>query len=213
MTSQSSAPFGLRERKKQLTRQALVDAARSLFFERGYDNVSVADVACAANTSVTTLFHYFESKEDLAFADEYVLRDQMIAAVLSRRRSESVLDAVGAALDEYLCDSTTFQIYEAAKTYRRCHGESVALRNRLRRMWADYEDALTDAILASSDFSPSVARLRAMQAIALARSATTEGATFSDPAQVDPRAAMRNWLATAMQILGGDSRARDDVVT
>ena len=64
---------GLRERKKLMTRRALVDAAQRLFEERGYDGVTVAEIADAADVSVKTLFTYFAAKEDLAFAEEGVL--------------------------------------------------------------------------------------------------------------------------------------------
>ena len=56
---------GLRERKKARTRDAIADAAISLFLARGFDQVSVADVAAAAEVSKPTLFRYFTAKEDL----------------------------------------------------------------------------------------------------------------------------------------------------
>ncbi|WP_405162787.1 TetR/AcrR family transcriptional regulator [Nocardia sp. NBC_01499] len=56
---------GLRERKKSRTRQAIVDAAFALFQESGFDGVSVADIAAAAEVSKPTLFAYFPTKEDL----------------------------------------------------------------------------------------------------------------------------------------------------
>ncbi|MFF0556568.1 TetR/AcrR family transcriptional regulator [Streptomyces sp. NPDC004266] len=67
-----TSPAGLRERKKARTRQALSDAAIALFLEKGFDAVSVAEVAAAAEVSKPTLFRYFPAKEDLVlhrFAD------------------------------------------------------------------------------------------------------------------------------------------------
>ncbi|MBZ6105819.1 TetR family transcriptional regulator [Streptomyces olivaceus] len=56
---------GLRERKKQRMFQTLSDVAIGLFLERGFDAVSVAEVAAAAEVSKPTLFRYFPAKEDL----------------------------------------------------------------------------------------------------------------------------------------------------
>jgi AcrR family transcriptional regulator len=55
----------LRNRKKQQTHDALSEAAIALFLERGFDQVSVADIAAAANVSKPTLFKYFATKQDL----------------------------------------------------------------------------------------------------------------------------------------------------
>ncbi|MGY5138836.1 TetR/AcrR family transcriptional regulator, partial [Streptomyces nigrescens] len=59
--------MGRRERKKAATRQALADAALRLFLERGYDQVSIRDIAEAADVSTTTLFKHFPGKEALVF--------------------------------------------------------------------------------------------------------------------------------------------------
>ncbi|MGW0770001.1 TetR/AcrR family transcriptional regulator [Streptomyces sp. NPDC002676] len=85
---------GLRERKKQQTRRAISEAAISLFLERGFDKVSVADVAAVANVSTVTVFNYFPTKEDLAlhrFEDHF---DDLVAIVLNRESGESALGAV-----------------------------------------------------------------------------------------------------------------------
>lgn len=58
---------GRRERKKQLTRQAISDVATELFLERGFDPVTVAEVAAAADVAVQTVFNHFPTKEDLFF--------------------------------------------------------------------------------------------------------------------------------------------------
>nr|WP_256102977.1 TetR family transcriptional regulator [Streptomyces sp. Ncost-T10-10d] len=86
--------MSLRERKKRLTYQAVSDAAIAMFLERGFDKVSVAEVAAAADISKPTLFRYFPSKEDLAlhrFADH---EDEAARVVAARAETESPLDAL-----------------------------------------------------------------------------------------------------------------------
>jgi AcrR family transcriptional regulator len=87
-------PAGLRARKKARTQQAISDAAITLFLASGYDAVSVADVAAAAEVSKPTLFKYFATKEDLVlhrFADH---EDEPARVVRGRARRESPLDAL-----------------------------------------------------------------------------------------------------------------------
>ncbi|MFB7917943.1 TetR family transcriptional regulator [Streptomyces sp. NPDC056061] len=87
-------PMSLRERKKQLTYQAVSDIAIALFVERGFDKVSVAEIAAAADISKPTLFRYFPTKEDLAlhrFADH---EDEPARVVAARADDESPLDAL-----------------------------------------------------------------------------------------------------------------------
>ncbi|MEV5683098.1 TetR family transcriptional regulator [Streptomyces sp. NPDC052164] len=87
-------PVGLRERKKQLTYQAVSDAAIAMFLERGFDKVSVAEVAAAADISKPTLFRYFPTKEDLAlhrFADH---EDEAARVVEGRAPEETPLIAL-----------------------------------------------------------------------------------------------------------------------
>src|SRR6187402_2702238 len=92
MTDQVPAPTGLRERKKLRTRKAIADAAKRLFEQRGFDHVTVAEVAEAADISAKTLFTYFASKEDLLFDDEDELRDMIVAAIRDRPPGDSVVD-------------------------------------------------------------------------------------------------------------------------
>jgi AcrR family transcriptional regulator len=66
-----------------MTLRTVIDAAERLFEQRGYDNVTVAEIADSANISVKTLFTYFASKEDLAFADEGELRADLAKAITS----------------------------------------------------------------------------------------------------------------------------------
>ncbi|MEU2345631.1 TetR family transcriptional regulator [Streptomyces sp. NPDC013082] len=90
----SAERIGLRARKKQLTYQAVSDAAISLFLERGFDKVSVAEVAAAADISKPTLFRYFPAKEDLVlhrFADH---ENEAARVVSGRPDGMSPLDAL-----------------------------------------------------------------------------------------------------------------------
>ncbi len=60
-------PVGLRERNKQKMRTAISDVATRLFIERGFDDVTVAEIAEATGVSTMTVFNYFQKKEDLFF--------------------------------------------------------------------------------------------------------------------------------------------------
>lgn len=64
-----SSELGLRERKKQRTKQDLIDAALRLFRERGYEQTTIADIAKAADMSPRTFFLHFSAKEDVLLAN------------------------------------------------------------------------------------------------------------------------------------------------
>lgn len=100
--SSSQQPLGLRERKKQQTRQALERAAFDLFAQQGYVETTVEDIAAAADVSRASFFRYFGSKEDVLAADDDLRREQFMAALISRPADEPVLTAVRAAIAEYL---------------------------------------------------------------------------------------------------------------
>jgi AcrR family transcriptional regulator len=84
----------LRESNKARTRQAISDVATRLFVERGFENVTVAEIAEAARVSVKTVFNYFSTKEDLFFDRADDVRDAIIAAVRKRPEGTSVLSAL-----------------------------------------------------------------------------------------------------------------------
>jgi AcrR family transcriptional regulator len=88
------AATGLRERKKQRTRQAIADAAIALFLENGFDQVSVVAVAAAAEVSKPTLFKHFPTKEDLVMHVLADHEDELARAVRERPVGESPLAAL-----------------------------------------------------------------------------------------------------------------------
>ena len=84
---------GLRERKKQETRSLIADAAGRLFAERGFDAVTVAEIAREANVSEATVFNYFPAKEDLFYSRLEAFEEELLEAIRQRQPGESVLAA------------------------------------------------------------------------------------------------------------------------
>jgi len=91
---------GLRERKKARTRQAIADTARRLFADRGFENVTVAEVARAADVATKTVFNYFPTKEDLVYGRLESFENALLAAIRDRPPGESVLAAFGRFVTE-----------------------------------------------------------------------------------------------------------------
>ena len=86
---------GLRERKKQQTRQLIAQTARRLFSERGFERVTVAEIARAADVAEQTVFNYFPTKEDLVYWRLESFEEELLATIRDRAPGESVLAAFG----------------------------------------------------------------------------------------------------------------------
>jgi AcrR family transcriptional regulator len=87
-----SDPAGLRERKKRQTREAIAGAAAVLFAERGFDAVTVEEVARAADVSRQTIFNYFRSKEEMLFDRDAQVEAALLAALRDREPGTSLVD-------------------------------------------------------------------------------------------------------------------------
>jgi AcrR family transcriptional regulator len=94
-TATQAPELGLRERKKQRTRELIAETARRLFTERGFDRVSVAEIARAAEVSEQTVFNYFPTKEDLVYWRLESFEEELLAAIRGRGDGESVVEAFG----------------------------------------------------------------------------------------------------------------------
>jgi AcrR family transcriptional regulator len=80
--SGSGAPvLSLRDRKRERTRRALIDAAAALFERKGYNETTVAEIAAAADIGTRTFFSYFASKEDILFPDNDTRTQTTIQAI------------------------------------------------------------------------------------------------------------------------------------
>ncbi|MFF2011253.1 TetR/AcrR family transcriptional regulator [Streptomyces sp. NPDC058195] len=139
--------MGLRETKKQQTRTAIADAALELFLERGFDQVTVADVARRAGVSTNTAFNYFATKEDLFF-DRRAEAEGHLAALVRERAPgacpvETVRDDLLAALRE---NEPMLGLHPGAIRFWRVIHDSPALRAREREIGEGAEAALAVAL-------------------------------------------------------------------
>lgn len=155
---------GLRERKKEQTRQAIREAALRLFAERGFDGVTVAEIANEANVSVATVFNYFPTKEDLVYARMEVFEAELIDAIHEREPGESVLAAFSRFVLELggLLASKDADAAERLATITRIVTASPALLARERQIFARYTQSLATLIAeetgaAADDVTPWVA--------------------------------------------------------
>jgi len=100
----AASTVGLRERKKARTREAIIDAAVSLFERSGYDDTTVQQIAAAAEVSERTFFRYFDSKLDVVMA----LKEEdenLEALVATRPADESPLEATRQVVRARMADA------------------------------------------------------------------------------------------------------------
>jgi AcrR family transcriptional regulator len=112
---------GLRERKRERTRRALVDAATTLFTERGYEETTIADIAAAAEIGTRTFFGYFASKEELVFPEVDARVRAVDAVIAARGPADGPADVLLRALQAVVEDGHDMV------------GPQAALRMRLTR--------------------------------------------------------------------------------
>jgi AcrR family transcriptional regulator len=96
MSSLDTSPekLGLRERKKQQTRETIRRVALRLFAERGYEQTTLAEIAEAANVAPRTIFAYFESKEDILLCGERSFLDDLKRRLDERPEGTTTVDAL-----------------------------------------------------------------------------------------------------------------------
>jgi AcrR family transcriptional regulator len=144
--------MGLRERKKQQTRDLIAGTARRLFTERGFESVTVAQIAQEADVAEATVFNYFPTKEDLFYSRLEAFEEDLLTAVRERGPGVSVLDAFR---DFLLARRGVFamnapggddEATEQLRTVTRVITESPALLARERQVFARYADALAALI-------------------------------------------------------------------
>jgi AcrR family transcriptional regulator len=134
--------MGLRESKKLRTRQEIADRAMEFFAQRGFDHVTVAEVAAAAGVSEKTVYNYFPTKEDLFFDEVPAREAALVAAIRERREGESIL----AALRGLQVGECPRMCSPGFATFARIIEGSRALQAKELEVMARFANVLSEAI-------------------------------------------------------------------
>ena len=158
--------IGLRERKKQRTREQIVERAMALFDERGFEHVTIAEIAAAADIAPRTFFAYFPSKEDVLFRDFQAVFASMEARMDARPAGESTLEVLRAFVQEFLGQ---MDLHDPAEQCRhRVIKDSSALQQHNRELLGRFERLLADNLARDLGVERDSPRARVVAAAAAA---------------------------------------------
>jgi AcrR family transcriptional regulator len=139
---------GLRERKKQQTRDTIARVALELFAERGYDHTTLAEIADAADVSSRTIFAYFQSKEDILFCDEPAFLERLRQTFEQRPSGVTTVDA----LREFLSDLEPPD--ESIRLRKKIIASDEQLSLGARARFARVEQLISESIAKDLDAGP-----------------------------------------------------------
>ncbi|WP_131741676.1 TetR/AcrR family transcriptional regulator [Actinomadura roseirufa] len=167
------AALGLRERKKRETRRRIADIATGLFLMRGFDNVTVADVARAADVSVNTVFNYFRTKEDLFFDRQGEHIEQAARDFRDRLPGEGVVALFRRRFLEGL-DARAYRtgFHEGVEQWVRTVHDSPALTARQREIGRQAQEVLAGLLAEETGAGPDDPTPRAAAAMIFAAQST-----------------------------------------
>jgi AcrR family transcriptional regulator len=149
----SEPGMGIRERKKQRTRQALRQAALQLFLERGFEATTIADITAAADVAPRTFFSYFQTKEDVVLDQGPQRFDQLLQQTLRQRpHGEPLLTAFRRVALQIAADLQTqsAQQRELARVIR----TTPAIQARIRDRMGQWEEQLAAMIAQERNAPP-----------------------------------------------------------
>lgn len=159
---------GLRERKKRRTKQYISDVATGLFLQRGFDQVTVAEIAETADVSVNTVYNYFPAKEDLFFDRKEEVIEYPARCVRERGPGVSAAEALLAAIRQDVEDRNVRSgLNEGHIYFMRCVRDSPVLSSRLMRLHYLTSERLTETLreeagAAPGDHTPEVVAMQLM---------------------------------------------------
>jgi AcrR family transcriptional regulator len=152
----TTTELGLRERKKQRTHELIADTAWQLFAKRGFDQVTVAEIAADAEVSEATVFNYFSSKEDLVFHRMEAFEQELLDAIRSRPEGETIVAAFGrfALRPRGFLASDDPRAREGMRAAARIITGSHALLSREREIFERFTGTLAALIAEERGMSP-----------------------------------------------------------
>jgi AcrR family transcriptional regulator len=170
---------GLRERKKQRTREAIVEAALRLFDERGFEQTTIADIAEAADIAPRTFFGYFPSKEDVVFADFPADFEALAERLRGRGEDETAIDALRAFIADAIEQADLNDERELCR--KRVIHESETLDAHRRALMGRMEDMLAEAVARDFGNRPGDLRPPMIASAAVAALGSLDKTGIKDP--------------------------------
>jgi AcrR family transcriptional regulator len=144
--------LGIRERKKQRTRQALRQAALELFQERGFEATTIADITAAADVAPRTFFSYFQTKEDVVLDEGLQRFDQLRQILRQRPHGEPLLATFRRVALQIAADMQTQSEQQGALA--RIVASTPAIQARIRERMGQWEEQLAAMIAEERNAPP-----------------------------------------------------------
>jgi AcrR family transcriptional regulator len=150
-----SMPSDLRSRKRIITRQGISDAATRLFLERGFDQVTIDEIAAAAGVGRMTVFNYFPRKEDMFFDRDEEGREILCDAVRLRGPGIAPLEALRLLTHELVIEGNPYAEFSTAnQRYIETVEASETLKARARAIRDETTQVVTEALAESVGRDP-----------------------------------------------------------
>jgi AcrR family transcriptional regulator len=168
---------GLRERKKQKTRETIVNVALELFCKQGYEQTTIAEIADAAEISPRTIFAYFPSKEDILFSDIPERHERFAQTLEGRAAGVTALDALREIIAESL------DLGPIALLRKRIVAWDQTLQRSQRARAAPFEQMIVEAIAKDLRAGPDDIRPQMVAAALMAAVSAIRDRDLADPSE------------------------------
>jgi AcrR family transcriptional regulator len=195
-----TAKPGLRERKKQQTREKIEKAALELFAERGYDETTLAEIAEAADVSPRTIFSYFQSKEDILFCEEPTHEEALRGILDARPAGSTTVDA----MREFVASMPPPD--EQTMLRKKVVAEDPELQMKLKARIGQLEGVLAESIARDLDAGPDDVRPALIAASMTAAFAAVRDKLEASAGEPDP-AEVKEILDQVLEFLQGGIQA------